>query len=56
MKLEFHGRWLRLSLELFPRRESPEHLRYEPTRKQPVLRRRLLRRIQAQLNPPITST
>ena len=56
MKLEFHGRWLRFSLELFPRRESPERIRYEPPRKQPVIRRRLMRRIQIQLNPPLTST
>lgn len=56
MKFEFHGRWLRFSLELFPKREPPERIRYEPPRKQPVMRRRLMRRIQAQLDPPLTTT
>ena len=56
MKLEFHGRWLRFSLELFPKRDSPERIRYEPPRKQSAMRRRLLRRIEAQLNPPLSTT
>ena len=60
MKFEYHGRWLRFSLELFPKREPPERIRYEPPRKQSVMRRRLMRRlmrrIQAQLDPPLTTT
>ena len=56
MKLEFHGRWLRFSFELFPKRESPERIRYEPPRRAPILQRRLMRRIQAQLGPPLTTT
>jgi hypothetical protein len=56
MKLEFHGRWLSFSLELFPKRESPERVRYEPPRRAPIMRRRLMRRIEAQLKPPLTAT
>jgi hypothetical protein len=56
MKIEYHGRWLRFRLELFPKREPSERLRYEPPRKAPVMRRRLMRRIEAHLRPPLTAT
>lgn len=56
MKIDYHGRWLRLSLnlELFPGR-SPDRIRYRPERHAAAVRRRLLRRIQAQWVPPVTS-
>lgn len=56
MKLEYHGRWLRFRLELFPKREPEGRIRYEPTRDAPGRRRRMLRRIQAGLRPPLTAT
>jgi len=56
MKLEYNGRWLRFCLELPPKRESQERIRYEPPRNEPAMRRRLMRRIQAELRRPLTAT
>lgn len=56
MKFEYHGRWLRLRLELFPPGELRGSIRAALSPERLAARRKMLRRIQAQLKPPLTAT
>jgi len=51
MKFEFDGRWLRLSVELFPQQKVKERIDYPSSRTEAIVRRKLLRRLRLELGP-----